>query len=72
MCISLSHQNTWPGAIFVYFTRTTLLTKIFNMTMHYPQWNYITVQSFVLTSAIVSEVHLLKRKKKKKEKINNW
>ena len=27
----------------------------FNMTMHYPQWNYITVQSFVFTSATVSE-----------------
>ena len=55
-----------------------IVYNIFNMTMHYPQWNYITVQSFVLTGAIVSEVRLLKRKKKKKkkknnnEKMNNW
>ena len=46
------------------------------MTMCYPQWNYITVRSFVFTSAIVSEVRLLKwkkkkKKKKKKEKMNN-
>ena len=62
-----SHHNTWPGAIFVYFTRITLFTKLFNMTMRYPQWNYkyITVQSFVFAGAIVSEVGLLKRKKKK-------
>ena len=44
---------------------------MFNMTMRYPQWNHITVQSFVFTSAIVSEVRLLKRKKKKKKKNNN-
>ena len=47
----------------------------FNMTMRYPQWNYITVQSFMFTSAIVSEVRLLKRKKKKHnddEKMKNW
>ena len=38
--------------------------------MRYPQWNYTTVQSFVFTSAILSEVHLLKHKKKKNEKMN--
>ena len=49
-----------------------------NMPMRYPQWNYITVQSFVFTGAIVSEVRLFKWKKKKKkknnnnEKMNNW
>ena len=28
------------------------------MTVHYPQWNYITVQSFVFTSAIVTFVEV--------------
>ena len=56
---------------FCLFYKNYIVYKSFSMTMHYPQWNYITVQSFVFTSAIVSEVHLLKRKKKK-EKMNNW
>ena len=30
--------------------------------MRYPQWNHITVQSFMFTSSIVSEVRLLKWK----------
>ena len=46
-----------------------IVYKIFNMTMCYPQWNYITAQSFMFTSAIVSEVRLLKRKKKNKKKM---
>ena len=50
--------------------------NIFNMTMRYPQWNYITVQRFVLTSAIVSEVRLLKQNNNNNnnnnEKMNNW
>ena len=59
---------------FCLFYKNYIVYKIFNMMMRYPQWNYITVQSFVFTSAIVSEVHLLKRKKKKKKKenMNNW
>ena len=62
---------------FCLFYKNYIVYKMFNMTMCYPQWNYITVQRFVFTSAIVSEVHLLKRKKKKKknnnnEKMNNW
>ena len=56
---------------FCIFYKTYIVYKIFNI--RYPQWNYITVKSFVFTSAIVSEVRLLKRKKKKKkEKMNNW
>ena len=35
----------------------------------YLHWNYITVQRFMFTSAIVSEVHLLKQKKNN-EKMN--
>ena len=47
--------------------------KIFNMTMHYPQWNYITVQSFMFTSGIVSAVHLLNDDNDDDdEKMNNW
>ena len=38
------------------------------MTMHYPQWNYITVPSFLFRCVVVSELRLLKRKKKKKKK----
>ena len=59
--------------LFLFILHDYIVYNIFNMTMRYPQWNYITVQSFVLTSAIVSEVRLLKRKKKKKkkEKMNN-
>ena len=57
--------------LFLLFYKNYIVYKIFNMTMH-PQLNYITVQSFVFTSAIVSEVCLLKRKKKKNNKMNNW
>ena len=60
---------------FCLFYKNYIVYNIFNMTMCCPQWNYITVRSFVFTSAIVSEVRLLKRKKKKKkkkEKMNNW
>ena len=38
------------------------------MTMHYPQWNYITVPSFMFRCVTISELRLLKRKKKKKMK----
>ena len=41
---------------------------MFNMTMHYPRWNYITVPSFMFRCVTVSELRLLKRKKKKKKK----
>ena len=69
--------------LFLFILQELYCLQIFNMTMCYPQWNYITVQSFVFTSAILSEVRLLKRKKKKKkkkknnnnnnnEKMNNW
>ena len=45
----------------------------FNMMMRYPQWNYITLPSFVFTGAVVSEERLLKRKKNNNnEKMNNW
>ena len=59
---------------FCLFYENYIVYKIFNIMMHYPQWNYITVQSFVFTSAIVSEVHLLKREKMKNNnnaKMNN-
>ena len=36
--------------------------NIFDMTMSYTEWNYIPIQSFVLTSAIVREDNLLKWK----------
>ena len=58
--------------LFCLFYKNYIVYKIFNMTMRYPQWNYITVQSFALTSAIVSEVRLLKRKNNNNnEKMNN-
>ena len=58
--------------LFLFILQELHCLQIFNITMHYPQWDYITVPSFMFTSAIVSEVRLLKRKKKKKEKMNNW
>ena len=58
-------NNTWPEAIFIYFTRSVVY-KIFNMTMHYPQWNYITVPSFMFRCVTVSELRFFKQKKKKK------
>ena len=62
-------NNTWPEAIFVYFTRSSYIVyKIFNMIMHYPQWNYITVPSFVFRCVTISELRLFKQKKKKKKK----
>ena len=60
-------NNTWPEAIFVYLQEVHYL-QIFNMTMHYPQWNYITVPSFMFRCVTVSELRLFKRKKKKKMK----
>ena len=58
---------------FSLFYKNYIVYKIFNVKMRYPQWNYITVPSFVFTSAIVSEVRLLKQKKKDDdEKMNNW
>ena len=45
-----------------------IVYKMFNMTMHYPQWNYITVPSFMFRCVAISELRLLKRKKKKKMK----
>ena len=42
---------------------------MFNMTMHYPQWNYITVPSFMFRCVTVSELRLLKPKKKMKKKM---
>ena len=64
-----SINNTWPEAIFDYFTRSTL--QIFNMTMHYPQWNYITVPSFMFRCVTVSELRFFKRKKKKMKNLQN-
>ena len=67
-----SINNTWPEAIFVYFTSKKYnVYKIFNMTMHYLQWNCITVPSFMCRCVTVSELRLLKRKKKKKKKMKN-
>ena len=63
---------------FCLFYKNYIVYNIFNMTMRYPQWNYKTVQSFVFTSAIVSEVRLLKWKNNNNNnnnnnnKMNNW
>ena len=38
--------------------------QIFNMTMHYPQWNYTTIPSLMFRCVTVSELRLFKRKKK--------
>ena len=38
------------------------------MTMHYPEWNYITVPSFMFRCVTVSELRFFKWKKKKKKK----
>ena len=59
-----SINNTWPEAIFVILQEVHCL-PIFNLTMHYPQWNYITVPSFMFKCVTVSELRLFKRKKKK-------
>ena len=32
------------------------------MTMHYPQWNYVTVPSFIFRCVTVSELRFFKRK----------
>ena len=47
------------------FYKKYIVYKIFNMTMHYPQWNYITVPSFMFGCVTISELCLLKQKKKK-------
>ena len=61
-----SINNTWPGAIiFCLVYKKYIVYKFFNMTMHYPQWNYITVPSFMFRCVTVSELRLFKRKKKK-------
>ena len=62
-------NNTWPEAILFY--KKYIVYKIFNMTMHYPQWNYITVPSLMFRCVTVSELRLFKRKKKKKKKMEN-
>ena len=55
---------------FCLFYKKYIVYKIFNMTMHYSQWNYITVPSFMFRCVIVSELRLLKRKKKKRKMKN--
>ena len=52
--------------LFLFFYKKYIVYKIFNMMMHYPQWNYITVPSFMFRCVTVSELRLFKRKKKKK------
>ena len=59
--------------IFLFILQELHCLQNFNMTMRYPQLNYISVQSFMFTSAIISEVRLLKRKNNNNnEKMNNW
>ena len=61
----MAPNNTWPEAIFLFYKKY-IVYKTFNMTMHYPHWNYITVPSFMFRCVTVSELRLFKRKKKKK------
>ena len=53
---------------FCLFYKKYIVYKIFNMTMHYPEWNYITVPSFMFRCVTVSELRFFKWKKKKKKK----
>ena len=41
-----SISNTWPEAICLFYKKY-IVYKILNRTMHYPQWNYITVPNFM-------------------------
>ena len=61
-------NNIWPEAIFCLFYKKYIVYKIFNMTMHYLQWNYTTLPSFMFRCVTVSELHLFQRKKKKKKR----
>ena len=61
----LEHFNEM---FFTLFYKKYIVYKIFNMTMHYPQWNYITVPSLMFRCVTISELRLFKRKKKKKKK----
>ena len=58
--------------LFLFVLRELHCLQFFIIMMHYTQLNYMGVQSFAFTSAVVSEVRLLKQKKKKKENNNNW
>ena len=57
--------------LFLFILQEVHCLQIFSMTMHYLQWNYITVPSFMFRCVTVSELRLLKRKKKKKKKMEN-
>ena len=52
---------------FCLFYKKYIVYNIFNMTMHYPQSKYITVQSFMFRCVTVCELRLFKRKKKKQQ-----
>ena len=54
--------------LFLFILQEVHCLQIFNMTMHYPQWNYITVPSLMFRCVTVSELRLFKRKKKKKKR----
>ena len=53
---------------FCLFYKKYIVYKIFNVTMHYPRWNYIyiTVPSFMFRCVTVCELHF-KRKKDEDE-----
>ena len=52
------------------FYKKYIVYRFFNMTMHYPQCNYIIVPSFI-ECATISELRLLKLKKRKMENLQN-
>ena len=54
--------------LFLFILQEVHCLQNFNMMMHYPQWNYITVPSFMFRCVTVSELRLLKRKKKKQQR----
>ena len=59
-------NNTWLR-LFLFILQEVHCLQIFNMTMHYPQWNDITVPSFMFRCVTVSELCLLKQAEEDEE-----
>ena len=71
--VSLIFGTSIPTSLnkrfFTLFYKKYSVYKIYSIAMHYLQWNYITVPSFMFRYVTVSELGLFKGKKKKMERL---